>query len=176
VIVGLYEIDDHFVCIATRMDCIPPEVRFDNRAHNDAVLHEGEQALAKSHASIAEDYPDDETTPPTPRSNWLRRELTTLLSTERDHITDTWCIVETADGTPHRTRVITVNDPELGALDANTVAAVLTAWCGKEDHNLYRLRTNTHELTYEPNNLCARVTDITTGELTLMIPLQFPDL
>lgn len=176
-IVGIYDVDDRFICIATRMDQIPTDIKLANRSSNDEMLHHAERILAEAHRQIAEETGADQPE----EDNAARRAATTistqvaeLLAVSHDTITMRWDKVTTADGDTTDCRILSLAT-ETNPLDADTAIRVLMAWIDNETQEIYRLETPTTVLSYDTTSAAARVIDRATGDIDHYIAIAFPN-
>jgi transposase InsO family protein len=155
-IIGIYDIDDRFVCIATRMSDISTELRYENRSLNDNALHTAEKAMGRAQAAIEADHPDptDDEDPKTDRQISMETFAAERLGTARHSVSsrfDNVCFDDDDDGSGESERacILVFDDPDV-ELSIEDAIDVFAEWKDRSHQELYRLESTDYVVMYHP--------------------------
>jgi transposase InsO family protein len=172
--IGVFTVDDDFVCIATRTDKIPTEARLAHSATAardllDAerlAIEAHEQLLAEQDLNITDGADDDEL-------ERRRRARTTLAAIADTLNTDPHHVYEESDGFNHGGKKISVRRfvvSDLGVrFNEKNVAAVIAAWVDREHLDVYRIDTAAQSVVYDQKTGFATIASKNKGDIDTQI-------
>lgn len=154
--IGVFNVDDEFVCIATRMDKIPTEVKL---AHSTAVAGElleaeriaiesQERVMAEQELNVDAEADEDELARRR-RARTARAAVADALNTDLDRVEQRFEKF-THNGETFTERHLVIADRTVH-LGVQNTASVIAAWADRDHLPLYRIDTPSQAVVYDPD-------------------------
>jgi len=154
--IGVFDVDDEFVCIATRMDKIPTEVKL---AHSTAVAGElleaeriaieSQERVMAEHALNVDSEVDEDELARRRRARTARAAVADALNTDLNQVEQRFAKF-THDGKAFTERHLEIVDRTVH-LGVHNTASVIAAWADRDHLPLYRIDTPSQAVVYDPD-------------------------
>lgn len=168
-VVGVYDARDRFVCIATRMDQIPTELKFLSRSDYNADLRTAELAARDAQELIEARYDDittnDDDTPTATTTVPIETFVAERLDTPCHMVQSHWDKMHIdGEADPALVQTILVDNPN-ATFDHDTLIEIFLGWADRVDEDRYRIENTLFAATYHRQRSLIELADKTTGEI-----------